>query len=623
MAAATTLVTFLFDCPSAARTVELLGSWDNFSTPYHLKPDSRRGHRTWTGCFSFADIICDGDLSNLGEKRSGSLLMGGTYWYYYKVNDDEEHHNPSQPSTTFCPLLPGQRLNIMEVPTEASSRGNSINSDGFTRNPQDRYLNPVPPVPPKLSSSPRLGDYCQETYTPPTYRFDPPRSATYPSQSRPRSPRFERCARSANTSPRFAPNAVLPDLKNLKEKFASARSAGGSRGLSPNRRPRDLEIGAPTLISTTAEDLNLIPLNLLQVPPTSASSSSSMPSPVELRRREFDPLRSNPVHIRRDLSLDIPRTATGKDILLPQRPQSEASPTSPVGLKIVSGRTRANSADTRRTRVYVYSNEPWLSSPIVPQSPVAENKLMPSWQNSSAVLELPGSSVVDLPTSNLRRGSLDKELPALPRYLVPAPLSVCKSTTGSPVLPGIKDEEEQPREESRMEQAQANSSESKRSHFSTWSSDSSFSVPQSDDEAVNSPTFSSLTSDSSDVGSSESDYQISRSERGEDESNDACSPLPDLPVLRLPIPSFGPDLFNFDIQDGETSPRRSLQNRRTACFGISGFQGYTLPSDESESQSTITKVSSITEPTIANRSSTVSQLETLMSDFGYLGESVL
>src|SRR5213078_3984738 len=66
-----------------ARTVDLLGSWDNFAEPYRMERDSRKGQGYWTGCHNFKDIICDGDLSELpSPKRSGGLKQGGTYWYY-------------------------------------------------------------------------------------------------------------------------------------------------------------------------------------------------------------------------------------------------------------------------------------------------------------------------------------------------------------------------------------------------------------------------------------------------------------------------------------------------------------------------------------------------------------
>lgn len=74
------------ESPRGVGTVELLGSWDNFSKPYVMSRDSRRGTRVWSGCYTFENIICDGDLQVVGEKRSGGLKMGGTYWYYVRFH---------------------------------------------------------------------------------------------------------------------------------------------------------------------------------------------------------------------------------------------------------------------------------------------------------------------------------------------------------------------------------------------------------------------------------------------------------------------------------------------------------------------------------------------------------
>lgn len=63
-------------------TVDLLGSWDNFSTPYPMQHDNQKGHGCWYGCFSFDHIICDGDPSNCSMPRQGNLKEAGTYWYY-------------------------------------------------------------------------------------------------------------------------------------------------------------------------------------------------------------------------------------------------------------------------------------------------------------------------------------------------------------------------------------------------------------------------------------------------------------------------------------------------------------------------------------------------------------
>ncbi len=70
------------ETPYVACSVELLGSWDNFTKPYRMERDYRRGPTNWSGCYRFDNIICDGDLSEAPLQRNGGLRMGGTYWYY-------------------------------------------------------------------------------------------------------------------------------------------------------------------------------------------------------------------------------------------------------------------------------------------------------------------------------------------------------------------------------------------------------------------------------------------------------------------------------------------------------------------------------------------------------------
>nr|POF24028.1 hypothetical protein CFP56_54964 [Quercus suber] len=155
----TTLMTFLFQTPSEVRSVELLGSWDNFHQPYAMHHDRRRGTGYWSGCFKFDNIIFDGDSSQWVRPRSGGLKQGGTYWYYYRLNDDVEACDDNQAQTSTCPLLPGQPVNIVEVPVElvetpVRSRSASADLTGslsdrstaHTWNPQDKFKAPDPPL---------------------------------------------------------------------------------------------------------------------------------------------------------------------------------------------------------------------------------------------------------------------------------------------------------------------------------------------------------------------------------------------------------------------------------------------------------------------------------------------
>lgn len=114
----TTLVTFLFKAPPECRTVELLGSWDNFRHGYKMYRDRRRGADFWSGCFKFKDIVFDGDKTDWSKPRSGGLKQGGTYWYYFRLNDAIEAFDDAKDFTRGCPLLPGQTVNVIDVPVE-------------------------------------------------------------------------------------------------------------------------------------------------------------------------------------------------------------------------------------------------------------------------------------------------------------------------------------------------------------------------------------------------------------------------------------------------------------------------------------------------------------------------
>lgn len=127
----TTLVTFLFNAPVEIRTVELLGSWDNFTRPYQMHQDRRRGKGLWSGCFKFTDIVFDGDTTYWTKPRSGGLKQGGVYWYYYRLDYAVEAYNDLQEWTASCPLMPGQVVNVIEVPYEVVEPPSRCRSAGY------------------------------------------------------------------------------------------------------------------------------------------------------------------------------------------------------------------------------------------------------------------------------------------------------------------------------------------------------------------------------------------------------------------------------------------------------------------------------------------------------------
>jgi len=556
--------------------------------------------------------------------------MGGTYWYYvsqsnltlqlhidmpqYKVDDDDECHNPSEPSTTFCPLLPGQRLNLLELPTEGHCSNNSAPSDGFTRNPHDRYLNPVPPKPLRLS--PHSGRASPNSPLPLPSPWAP-RSATYPPPEAFLSPDGMRHARSASASPHMPSTPLLNDFKCFKDKLSSKRSGSRSRSSS---KSQELEIGLPTLVSTTADDLDLIPLGSFGPAPklgpaptsapretTSAPVTSTRPPPMS--RNGFCPLGSNPVGPVHD-------TVFAPSELSAERRPSHTRHVSHVPSTVIKsefkldrGRIRANSTDSRRAQHHLFSNDPWLSTPKLQQTFKMDSediKSAPTLQRPTALAppstdERPTSSHGSSPSPSLRNLPLDKELPALPRYLKPAPLFACSSPT-EPLTEEPFPTSEDDDEDSVLGDLISDYEDKPHSHFSIWSNESSAYTSTSEDDGVSSPTFSSLTSDAG----SPTRFSLRDSE---DEMHLSASP-PRLDDLR--ISAFGSDLFGLDIQHADSAPRR-----QAACFGL-GFQ-YSLPADEAGSKTTITAAPEI-RPESVQRGSEANRL---MDDFSYLGDAVV
>ncbi|KAH7080879.1 hypothetical protein FB567DRAFT_114579 [Paraphoma chrysanthemicola] len=645
----TTLHTFLFHCPTALRTLVLLGSWDNFTRPYSLEVDARRGGSYWRGCFTFSDIICDGDPKDLVSKRNGPLKMGGTYWYYYKVDDDEECHDPSKPSTTVCPLLPGQRLNVLEVPSEGHSRSLSEPLDGFTRNPSDRYLTPVPPAPLKPLPSPRLSSASPGASPMPPPSPWMPRSATIPQTEAFLSPNVVRHARSVSASPHMPSTPLFADFRSLKDKLAAKRAASRARSSS---KSQELDIGSPVLISTTNGDLNLIPLASYRSAPTSAtreahSANVSPVRPVPTIRREFSPLTSHPVNPDRD-SLFAPRGPLVQTPKIERRRSHIPSTIVTSEFRLGQGRIRANSADTRRTQHYLFSNDPWLSSPKLEEDfgwdapEVVENMPpMPTLQRPSSLAppnasERPTSRHGESRSPSLRHVALDKELPELPQCVTPVALATCHyvSPAEMPTAEELMDEYgiEDLEDDEVLGDLIQEYEEKPRSHFSTWSSDSmAYTCSTLDDEAVYSPTLGSLTSNSesgspqtlsprfsyADADQHDRTPTIIENILDDQDDEPQYTPLsaspPKLDDLR--ISTFGSDLFSLDIQHAEAAPRR-----QAACFGL-GFH-YSLPEDDTTSKATITESSLRIEP-VVQRESSASQLNVLMNEFGYLGDAVI
>lgn len=537
---------------------------------------------------------------------------------------------------------------MLEVPREALS--STEDPTVFTRNPRDRYLTPVPPG--KPLPSPRPCSSHREAYTLPSPSPWAPKSATYPPTNQFLSPNVSRHTRSASASPQFPSTPLLAEFKDLKEKLVSKRARSRSRSSSD---VREMHISAPVLISTTAD--GVLPTRMPSPPrsPRNFSRPQKIIPPsisIPTITKEFSPLSSHPVDISEDSRSFIAELPANEPPL--QRRRSYVPPTVVThDFGVEPGRSRANSADTRRTKRNLYANDPWVSSPrfkhefgcdIQHAREVQFFKPAPVLRRPTPALrplaedERPCTSHGGSGSPTLRDSPLQRA-PSPVRQLVPAPSLAYAAYVTDEKIPVEEAEQDDSwtddilRAYEAEEEPIAQLSDKKRSHFSTWSSFDSYVT--SDDDGVASPVFSSASSVSSDAGSPQhqsisysfADHAFTKAhqtttiiEVSEDEDDDRTSTPPqlDLNSLRLSAISFSSDLFSLDIQHQETMPRR-----QAACFGM-GFQGYSLPQDEMRSKDTVqSEVTLRPKQLSVQRESSTSQLNALMDDFSYLGDAVL
>lgn len=395
MPAPTTLITFRVRVPAHTRTVDLLGSWDNFSRPYAMKRDTQLGPGEWTGCHTFSNIVCDGDPSVSITSRQGALRQGGRYWYYYRLDNDADDYNRSERSTTSCPLLPGQVVNIVHIPYAFSgcrSRTSSTSSENRTMNPEDRYMNPRPvPIRPieRVATSPTL----------PAYEHGSQLASLWLDE---RGKQRQHKLRSVTR--KTSMDSLFPSM---------TRKSGGLRGAFRVRTPRSRSPGEPIYLSSnTARHHTLSKTQ-------SRDRSTSRRRELLLRSEPVTPIQTllfGEHRRRRSTSIDL---AVDHTVAPASMPKPMPAPLTSVHVPALLD-----------TLVEVLS--PDLKSSIISSSEVALqdmdlHKRLPTLPNTPSSA-YPPSLPMDSPE---RRAALDQALAKLESHLPAATIS----TEQSPVMP--------------------------------------------------------------------------------------------------------------------------------------------------------------------------------------------
>ncbi|KAL9598542.1 MAG: hypothetical protein Q9219_004444 [cf. Caloplaca sp. 3 TL-2023] len=296
--AATTLNTFILRLPHSVRTVDLIGSWDNFQQAYPLQRDRRAGPGHWRGCHSFKNITCDGHSLDPSISRDGGLRMGGTYWYFYRLDGEVEQHDRAEPSITDCPLLPGQRVNVLEVPTQHQPVSGSDHcprtfSDPpvFTLDPQAKYDSPRPSLHHDILQKPDFNVSISPTQAPLTDSYQPSRHSTASAVD------LQPLER-AHRNTRQGPCVFLSKASSLMaifHKLRGTRSAPSERKKLANRRrspagPSWPAIGNVGYHKTSVQDKAFI--DLLSNQPRAPVNTPNWPS-AAAQTRPFTPWSAN------------------------------------------------------------------------------------------------------------------------------------------------------------------------------------------------------------------------------------------------------------------------------------------------------------------------------------------
>lgn len=455
--------------------------------------------------------------------------MGSTYWYYYQVNGTDEEYDKAEPYTTSCPLLPGQCVNILDVPLDGSAdtvlqQPSSPSPAIHTFNPDDRYINPRPAPKPQL---PRLITPSSNGLGTQKVKARLFGDSTHPAtasgwlserEALSRSANDERLVKSAISSPSEAVKSAFSFLKGSQSALTATPTElrrGRSKVSRPQHRRTDrstspgerLQISSPELTYRSDEDRDHITLLEAQL--------AMLGSPIEGdgSRSPYAPLRSHPVTL--DEHNNLPQRRSKTDDHSHKRQSSEtpagSSKEPPFPLfrsQSSSERTSCNSHSAPTSYAYFDPRYPQRSisrrrAPSPLRTSISQDDIealrafnppthitevdcedLRTPRRFDSTLTSPMHSPEDVnEVAEVQTGrhakspSLDKELPPLPSYLVPSPLRIRTAPADPQTI-------------------EFGNYASNNSRFSVWTTTSAESEddhePETGSQGEISPTFSSI-----------------------------------------------------------------------------------------------------------------------------------
>jgi hypothetical protein len=305
------------------------------------------------------------------------------------IDNDIEYYNEREPTTTKCPLLPGQPVNVLNVPIilpdsrahGRSASGSSQKSDHVrTMNPEDKFMNPRKPPP---QPQPMRLQTSASVRHPPN-----------PAQSSSRSP-MTGIHRSASQPHSAARKGHKKDSRSMSPPRARALLAALRQPAETERTFEPTQPGhAPTVLPQQYEPIG----NRRNVPGIKVNAGIAIPSSAG----SADKLGPSTIQTRRAMKASAGEPGPGRLLTVQTRPEPrKPSPT--------RGAANAKTAALDDTRAIREALKDLASSSDLPTPTAAftkEEKRLPTLPNTP-------SSVMDEAVRAIdeRDKAMDEEIP--------------------------------------------------------------------------------------------------------------------------------------------------------------------------------------------------------------------
>ena len=277
----------------------------------------------------------------------------------YRLDGDIEYHDPAEPSTTLCPFLPGQLVNILEVPMQIKDYSNdgrnastsSIGSVVFTMNPNHKYLSPKPSIRQAASNASNLilqkisaaasrhGSILKSRrgQTLDSDRETPQLGTNVERQAPPTGNSDEKSEEKTLVNSDNGHSALIASFEKMRRSKSLAWNSGRQERISVLSR----SVTTNAALTRRSRNKNKDPFDTAKAPKTAIGTPASTPQPEEFARAERPNSEGDPVYTStEEVQLSDLRTSLKKLAL--SQPKSHDPEAAAYDRKIASTQSRSS-----------------------------------------------------------------------------------------------------------------------------------------------------------------------------------------------------------------------------------------------------------------------------------------